>query len=129
MKDLFFYIGFATLATHELDAVSKHEWRVLPLTSWLPDDYGFLVFLFFHIPLFAILVWLIANSNQTLRYRSRLGFSIFLIVHGVLHLLFTGHRHYEFSSAYSNILIFGGALCGFIHIVMEYTKIKKSHVK
>lgn len=125
MKDFFFYIGFAALATHELDAVSKHEWRVLPLTSWLPDEYGFLVFLFFHIPLFAILAWLIANSNQTVRYRSRLGVSIFLIVHGVLHLLFAGHRLYEFTSAYSNMLIFGGALCGLTHIVLEYAERKK----
>jgi len=124
MKDFFFYIGFATLATHEIDAVFKHEWRVLPLTSWLPDEYGFLVFLFFHIPLFAILVWLIANLNQTIRYRSRLGFSIFLIVHGILHLLFAEHRLYEFTSAYSNILIFGGALCGLAHIVLEYAETK-----
>ena len=56
MKDFFFYIGFATLETHELDAVSKHEWRVLPLTSWLSGEYELIVFLLFHIPLFSILV-------------------------------------------------------------------------
>jgi hypothetical protein len=126
MKDYFFYLGFATLATHELDAISKHEWRVLPLTNWLSDEHGFIVFLFFHIPLFAILVGLVASSNRAIRYRSRIAFSVFLIIHGVLHLLFIGHADYEFVTVYSNFLIFGGALCGLIHVILDYVDKKKS---
>ena len=33
-----------TLFTHELDAMLNHEWRVLPLTSWLSDEIGMIVF-------------------------------------------------------------------------------------
>lgn len=126
MKNIFFYIAFAIFTTHELDAMSKHEWRVLPLTSWLSDEYGFIVFLLFHVPLFAILVGLISSLNRKIRTRSRLVISIFLIVHGILHLLFIGHDKYEFTTVYSNILIFGGALCGLIYILFEYTDNKKS---
>jgi hypothetical protein len=126
MKNFFFYLGFAMLATHELDAVSKHEWRVLPLTSWLSGEYGFIVFLLIHIPLFAVLVALIASLDQTVRYRSRIIISLFLIIHGVLHLLFMRHTAYEFLTVYSNFLIFGGAFWGLAHVVLEFVDKKKS---
>ncbi len=54
------------------------------MTNWLPDEYGLLVFLFFHVPLFAILIALIASTNEKLRYRSRIGVSIFLLFHGFI---------------------------------------------
>lgn len=42
----------ATLATHELDAMSNREWRVLPLFSLLPDNLGRVAFVAAHVPLF-----------------------------------------------------------------------------
>ena len=46
MKNIIFYLAMGIMFTHELDAMPNHEWRVLPLTSWLPDEYGIIVFLF-----------------------------------------------------------------------------------
>jgi len=120
MKHLFFYTGLALVFTHELDAVANHEWRVLPLVNRLPDDYGFSLFLFLHIPLFAFLVALVASTNKKIRSRSRIGISLFLIIHGVLHALFIGSLNYEFTSFSSNILIFGGAVTGMAYLLMEY---------
>ncbi len=120
MKNIIFYLGIGTFSTHELDAMTYHEWRVLPLTSWLHDEYGMLAFLFFHIPLFAILVALLSSSNEKIRYRSRVGISIFLIFHGLLHILFMGNANYEFSNIWSNILIFGGTAFGVTHLLLEY---------
>jgi hypothetical protein len=120
MKSMIFYLGMGTLFTHELDAMANHEWRVIPLLNWLPDSYGMNVFLLLHIPLFAILVSLVASSNPTLRFRSRLGISLFLVIHALLHLLFIGSIGYEFVSAWSNSLIFGGALLGFLYLVIEF---------
>ncbi len=120
MKNTIFYLGVGTFFTHELDAMTHHEWRVLPLTSWLSDEYGLLVFLFFHIPLFAILIALIASTNEKLRYRSRVGISIFLLFHGLLHCLFIGSANYEFTNSTSNILIFGGAALGVIYLLLKY---------
>ena len=31
MKDVIFYLGLGAPLTHELDAMTDHEWRVLPL--------------------------------------------------------------------------------------------------
>lgn len=120
MKSIIFYLGLGTFFTHELDAITNHEWRVFPLTNWLADENGLLVFLYLHIPLFAVLIGLVASANEKLRYRSRLGISTFLIAHGLLHCLFIGSANYEFATASSNILIFGGAAFGAVHLILEY---------
>jgi hypothetical protein len=125
LHDILFFAGMATLFTHEMDAMLNHEWRVLPLTSWLPDQTGMQVFLFFHIPLFAVLIGLVASSNEIIRYRSRIGISIFLVFHSLLHALFTGRSTYEFASIPSILLIYGGALFGFLHLILELRENRK----
>ena len=37
LRNWLFYLGFATLATHELDAMTQSEWRLLYLLRDLPD--------------------------------------------------------------------------------------------
>ncbi len=122
MKHLTFYTGLAVLFTHELDAVANREWGVLPLMNRLPEDQGFTLFLFLHIPLFATLVALAANTNEKIRIWSRTGISIFLVIHGGLHALFMGDPNYEFTSFSSNILIFGGAVTGMAHLLLAYSE-------
>jgi len=118
MKDIAFYLGLASLFTHELDAMPNHEWRGLPLLQGLPDDIGMLVFVAAHVPLFAVLIALVASSHLQTRNLSRLGISVFLLVHGVLHALSIGQPSYEFSSALSNVLIFGGSMFGAVYLLL-----------
>ncbi len=33
IRNVAFYCGFGALFTHELDAMTNHEWRVLPLVE------------------------------------------------------------------------------------------------
>ena len=40
MKKIILYLGVGALFTHELDAMTNHEWRVLPLTSFLGEELG-----------------------------------------------------------------------------------------
>ena len=93
VKEAAFYLGMGAIFTHELDAMTNHEWRVLPLTSWMPDETGMLVFLSAHIPLFAVLVALVSSTNAVVRRRSKLTISMFLVLHGVFHVLFTSDSH------------------------------------
>jgi heme/copper-type cytochrome/quinol oxidase subunit 3 len=119
MKEKLLYLGVGMLFTHELDAMRNHEWLVLPLTSWLPSEYGEAVFIWTHIPLFAILVAALASLNMKIRQNTRLGFSIFLVIHGILHAAFSTHEKYEFASLTSNVLIFGGAICGALYLLLN----------
>jgi len=112
MRSFAFYLGLGFLFTHEMDAMTHHEWRVLPLTSWLPDATGELVFLIAHVPLFAVTIAFVASLNAKVRALTQNIASGFLIVHAGLHAAFSGHEAYEFSSLVSSSLIYGAALCG-----------------
>lgn len=117
MKGTAFYLGLALILTHELDAMSHHEWRVLPLLSQLEDAAGQNLFVILHIPILAIVVACIASLNIKLRRKSRDIASGFLIVHAVLHFAFSSHANYEFNSLLSSILIYGAALCGMVYFL------------
>jgi hypothetical protein len=120
LTSVVFYLAMAMLFTHELDAMTNHEWRVLPLTSWLADATGRQVFVLAHIPLFGVLIALVASLNQTVRQRARWLICAFALLHGIVHLLFSSHSEYEFSSATSHLLIFGGALFGALYLALVW---------
>ena len=112
MKNIAFYLGLGMLFTHELDAMSNHEWRVLPGLAWLSDQTGQMTFVVAHIPLFAILVALVASLNPKVRRQARAIVAAFLVAHAILHFLFSGHAAYEFTSTLSSVLIYGAGACG-----------------
>jgi hypothetical protein len=116
--DAVFYLGMGALFTHELDAVPNHEWRGMPLIQSLPDEFGMLMFVVAHIPLFAVLIALVASTDTRIRGLSRIGIAAFLPIHGLLHALSMGRASYEFSSTLSNTLIFGGAALGALYLVL-----------
>ena len=119
MKQIVFYLGLAMLFTHELDAMPNHEWRILPLLGATPDDIGFQIFLLAHVPIFAVVIALVASLNARIRIRTRIVVSAFLLAHGLLHAAFGAHPLYEFSSLSSEILIYGSAILGFVYVAME----------
>ena len=115
MRDIVFYLGLGTLFTHELDAVPNHEWRQLPLLDSLPDPVAMTLFIAMHVPLFAVLIGLVASRNDRARDVSRAAIAGFLAIHGGLHAASMTSETYEFSSPLSNILIFGGAGLGLLY--------------
>lgn len=118
LRDAALYLGIGALFTHELDAVPNHEWRVLPFLGALSDETAMTVFIAAHVPLFAVVVALIASSNARTRSLTRWSICVFLLVHGVLHALSGGQAAYEFSSTLSNLLIFGGAGFGALYFLL-----------
>lgn len=121
MKDLAFHLGFGTLFAHELDSMLNHEWRVVPIIRALPDEIGLIVFVAAHVPIFAVLVALVSSQNSKIRRMTRIGIGLFLVLHGLLHILFRSHPAYEFSSILSNALIFSGSVLGIIYLVLEWS--------
>ena len=47
------------------------------------------------------------------------GVALFLVIHALLHLLFSDYPAYEFHSILSDALIFGGAVCGAAYIALR----------
>lgn len=119
MKDAVLYTGAATLMTHELDAMTNGEWRVLPLVRALPDETGMIVFVVLHIPIFAVIIGCLASANEAVRQRTRTIIAAFLLIHAGLHTAFMAHPAYEFETTLSNALIFGGAILGGLYFFLE----------
>lgn len=114
-----FLLGVSLLFTHELDAMTHAEWQVLPLTSWLEPNVGRVVFVVFHVPLFAVVLgWLTSHLPQRAA-KARLWIAGFLVLHGGLHAAFTSHPAYTFDGLLSNMLIFGAALCGGLYLALR----------
>jgi hypothetical protein len=124
MRNALFYLGLGTLFTHELDAIANHEWRIMPILRSLPEQAGLNTFVLLHIPLFAVLIALVASNDERLRRLSRLGVSAFLLIHAGLHVWFANEAGYEFASAMSNALIYGGALVGGLYLVISFRDIR-----
>jgi hypothetical protein len=118
IKSAIFYLGLGLLFTHELDAMPNHEWRVLPVLRALSDSTGELVFVLAHVPIFAIVIAFVASLDRRVRRRSETLAAVFLVVHAVLHWLYSGHDAYEFSSPYSSVLIYAAALCGVLYFLL-----------
>lgn len=96
MASFLYSTMLALFITHELDVVKRHEWRVLPVTSFLPDATGAQVFIWIHAPLFAALFLFGANDPFS---SAATGLSVFSILHIALHWFFRNHPAYEFNNA------------------------------
>lgn len=112
LTNIIFFINMAWIATHELDAIQRHEWRIFPFTSHLPDKRGFQVFTLLHIPLFALIFWAASFTSF------QIGFNIFLIVHVGLHYLFRNHPQNEFDNWLSQFLIVGVVPFSILHLIL-----------
>ena len=118
LRNWLFYLGFATLATHELDAMTQSEWRLLYLLRDLPDPLACDLFVLLHVPLLALLLWLTFHPRERIRDGSRLALGLFLIVHVGLHLNLQDHPAYSFFSPLSLGLIYGGGLLGLGYLLV-----------
>ena len=121
-----FYLGLGTLFTHELDAMTSYEWRLIPILRSLPEAMGMTAFLIIHIPLFAGIIALIASSNDRTRRLSRIAASWVVLLHAALPIWFSSNPSYGFVSTISNWLIFGGAGFGAIYLTLSYNEYRSS---
>lgn len=105
MKEAVYASLLAAFLAHELDAVRRHEWRILPLLSRLPEAWGAGAFAWGHIPLLFALFWWDGPGVQA-------GIAAFAVVHVGLHLLLQRHPANEFGNASSWALILLTGLLG-----------------
>ncbi|MGD1843005.1 MAG: DUF6713 family protein [Thermonemataceae bacterium] len=108
----FYTLGLSLIFMHEMDAIRCYEWRILPITSFLEDKTGMIVFIFLHVPLFYLL--LLPSISQSVAFKT--GFSIFLIIHFFLHLLFLFHKKNAFRDWVSWSIITGAGICGALYL-------------
>ena len=124
---LIYALGLAMFAAHELDAVARHEWRLIPGFSQLNDQLGQNIFILLHVPILWVVFWLSAHRSEFIRHRTQLSIDVFLVVHTIIHFGFSGHKFYEFSGTLSHFFIIGGGILGAMHagLLNLYPTLKK----
>ena len=121
MLERIFSLGVALLATHELDAMTHREWELL--LPFLSSDFGRLVFVLLHIPIFYMLFYFQGHRDARKQCRFRVLLSAFLIIHGLAHLIFSQiHDRYTFSPPIETITVYGGAICGMVYLSLRKSK-------
>ena len=118
MKNLIFNLGFATILTHELDAMTQSEWRLLFILRSLPEKTASVAFVVLHVPFIAVLLWLTNNQSEVIKNWSRIALSAFLIIHYGLHKLLENSPNYTFNSTLSLGLIYSAALLGLLYLIL-----------
>lgn len=108
MRNVLFILTFAFIMGHELDAVTHHEWRLLPVLNLLDEESGRAAFVAIHVPLIALLVWLNARGGRVFHA----AFGAFCAIHVGLHWAFEGHPLYTFANPLSQSLIWGAGISG-----------------
>ncbi len=114
MVDLLYVSMLGFFLTHELDAIQRHEWRIFPLTTYLSDRTGRRVFVWGHIPLFALLFFYGAGDPDSAVAK---GLSVFAIIHIMLHWLYRRHPKNEFDNPQSWAIIIGAGVFGAAHLL------------
>ncbi len=112
--DLLYYLTIGFFFTHELDAVKRAEWRILPGLRSLPDGLGEQLFIWLHVPLFAAL--LLAGAEEQ-EHAVRIGLASFAIIHVGLHWLFRNHPANSFNTLSSWALILGTGISGVAYLI------------
>jgi len=128
MRNLLFYLSFSTLLAHELDAMTQAEWRLLYVLRRYPDSLASPLFVALHIPVVAVLLWLIQHPSRTVRQWTKIGLALFMPIHAGLHWNLRNHPFSTFTSPLSLGLIYGAGLLGLIYIVSTKLSAQVIHI-
>lgn len=124
MSVALYYLGLACLFTHELDAVTHSEWRLLFVLRSLPSDTASGLFVALHVPLFFVVLWLGSLPRRSVRETARAIVAAFLVLHAVLHFSLSSHPAYTFHGVLSQTLILSAAACGAAYLVTRRRQLR-----
>ena len=115
-SQLLIQLMLALLFTHELDAMTQFEWRLLYVLRDLSESEGRWWFVLIHVPMFWVLIALTHHAHAGVQRASRLGLAVFCIVHAGLHLRLRDDPLSNFISPLSWSLILGAAFLGCVYL-------------
>jgi len=126
LQRLFYHLGLAFLFTHELDAVTHSEWRLLFVLRDLPSTSAAEWFVALHVPLFFCLLWLGEHPRESLREWTRRVVAAFFVVHGLLHFRLSTAPENEFEGLLSSTLIASAAACGAAYLLSVWLAARRA---
>ncbi len=113
-------MAFALLISHELDAMIRQEWRLLPGFGSLSDDRAADVFNLLHVPLFGLIIAGVMSRSDRVRHWTVAGVELFLVGHAVAHTVLRGAEDYRFEAPVETITVYGSALFALAHLAVRW---------
>ena len=113
-----FAIAFALLISHELDAMIREEWRLLPGFGGLTDATAADVFNLLHVPLFALILVGVMSASRPVRRRTSVSVELFLVGHAIAHTVLRGAEEYLFEGPVETITVYGSAAVALAHLTL-----------
>jgi hypothetical protein len=118
MSRLLVHLMLAVLFTHELDAMTQSEWRLLYVMRDLNDHQARWWFVVLHVPFFWVFISLTHHAQHKLQSISHISLAAFCIVHALLHLRLSNDPLSTFTTSLSWSLIVGAAALGSAYLVL-----------
>lgn len=113
---ILFVINLSLLFVHEMDASHNAEWRMFPFLKRMPDSAAGRLFTALHIPLYALVLYLLTGGYPIAAYYI---VDLFLLLHTALHVLFAGHRQNHLTSPFSLAIIYSMGILSALHLVFR----------
>lgn len=117
-KVLCYYLGLTLLLVHEMDAVHHREWRLLYGLRSLSDTAAYPTFLWLHVPLYVLVLWLSHLERVGIQTATRTLVSAFLVIHAGIHSYVAGTPGYSFDTL-SNLFLYGAAVMGLLYLILR----------
>ncbi len=83
----------------------------------IPDENAYKIFTLAHLPIYFLVLWIMAQGGAKAKFILYCMTDIFLISHAVIYHLFKNNR---FTSGLSKILIYSMAVLAVIHLLLFY---------
>lgn len=109
-----FALELALLFIHEMDAIRRQEWKMFIRLKDMEDEKAYRVFMLLHIPLYAVILFLLLSDAARIGYYVT---DVFLIVHLFIHWGFRNHHANRLNSGLSKCIILSAGILAFIHFI------------
>ena len=115
---IFMWINISFFILHEMDAVYVREWKMIKFMNRWSDNTGHIIFTASHFFLFMIIFYL-AEYHLYIIFPV---FSVLLILHQFIHILFRKHFENRMNNSFSKIIIHVmsvNSLTGLIYFLVQ----------
>ncbi|MGB0956064.1 MAG: DUF6713 family protein [Panacagrimonas sp.] len=119
LQTALFNLGVSLLLAHELDAMLRTEWVLLPVLKDMSSQSASWAFIYLHIPVALAVLYLGNAPNRGLREAFRGLTCGFLAVHAVIHYTLSDVPAYDFHHLLSQLLIYTAGLCGGAFLIVK----------
>jgi hypothetical protein len=117
---ILFAINFTLLLLHEMDAIRAKEWKMFIVLKSMPEQTAYIIFSVMHFPLYFWVIFTISQAFSSGYALVYLITDVFLIAHTAIHFFFRRHTANQFSSIYSNLLIYFMGILAAIHLIIIF---------